>query len=108
MAAQYKISADDGSTVEFIDEVIGSGAMKEVYFSPCRSYVVAFYRDDLDAASRERLEMITGKYKESIFNSEHGEYWKNLFCWPEKIVKHNGKTGIVKQNFLCVILMKLK
>ncbi|MDX2505894.1 MAG: kinase [Gammaproteobacteria bacterium] len=95
-----KIKALDGSDVEFMDdEVIGSGAMKEVYFSPCKSYVVAFYREPLDYASRERLEMITGRYRQSIFNNEQGEYWKRLFCWPEKIVEYNGLTGIVVPTY---------
>lgn len=97
--AIHKITALDGSQVEFIDDVIGSGAMKEVYFSPCKSYVVAFYRDPLDPASRERIEMITGRYRESIFTSEQGDYWKQLFCWPEKIVEYNGKTGIVVPTY---------
>ena len=34
-----KLTATDGSPVEFVDEVIGSGAMKDVYFSPDKSYV---------------------------------------------------------------------
>jgi len=98
--AHQKIKALDGSEVEFIDdEVIGSGAMKEVYFSPCKTYVVAFYREPLDQPSRQRLEMITGRYRESIFNNEQGEYWKHLFCWPEKIVEHNGLTGIVVPTY---------
>ena len=33
----------DGRAIEFVDEVIGSGAMKDVYFSPDRSYVVCFF-----------------------------------------------------------------
>jgi serine/threonine protein kinase len=95
-----KIKATDGSDVEFIDDVvIGSGAMKDVYFSPCKTYVVAFFRNPIDVASRERLEMITGRYRESIFNHEFGDYWKNLFCWPEKIVEHNGLTGIVVPTY---------
>ena len=44
MAKTIKLTANDGSTVEFVDEMIGSGAMKDVYFSPDKSYVVAFYR----------------------------------------------------------------
>jgi hypothetical protein len=40
MAQTIRLTATDGSTVEFIDEVIGSGAMKDVYFSPDKSYVV--------------------------------------------------------------------
>jgi serine/threonine protein kinase len=93
--AVVKINALDGSKIEFVDEIIGSGAMKDVYFSPCKSYVVAFFRDKLDCASIERLEMITGRYRESIFQQEAGEYWNNFFCWPEKIVEHRGLTGIV-------------
>ncbi|WP_290088486.1 hypothetical protein [uncultured Duncaniella sp.] len=40
-----KLTATDGSPVEFVDEVIGSGAMKDVYFSPDKSYVVTRVRD---------------------------------------------------------------
>lgn len=43
MANIIKLTATDGTPVEFVDEVIGSGAMKEVYFSPDKSYVVGFY-----------------------------------------------------------------
>jgi serine/threonine protein kinase len=90
------LTATDGSRVEFIDDVIvGAGTMKDVYFSPCKNYVVAFYRQPIDEASRHRLEMITGQYKTRIFDGESGDYWKNLFCWPEKIVEHKGLTGIV-------------
>ena len=39
MAQKITLKASDGSTVEFIDEVKGSGAMKDVYFSPDKSYV---------------------------------------------------------------------
>ena len=95
-----KIKALDGTPVEFVDdEVIGSGAMKEVYFSPCKSYVVAFFRAPLDIAGMERLEMITDRYRKSIFDNEQGDYWRHLFCWPEKIVEHNGLTGIVVPTY---------
>lgn len=90
-----KIKADDGSPVEFIDEIIGQGAMKDVYFSPNKDYVVGFFRKKLDACSLERLENITGVYRERIFNQDGGEYWKALFCWPTKIVHWDGKVGIV-------------
>ena len=49
----------DGSPVEFMDEVIGSGAMKDVYFSPDKSYVVGFFRTPQDANSVDRLKNIT-------------------------------------------------
>lgn len=89
----------DGSPVEFMDEVIGSGAMKDVYFSPDKSYVVGFFRTPQDANSVDRLKNITGVYRERIFNQVGGEYWKNLFCWPTKMVEWNGKLGIVCPSY---------
>ena len=45
MAQTIRLTATDGSSVEFVDEIIGSGAMKDVYFSPDKSYVVGFFRN---------------------------------------------------------------
>lgn len=95
MAQIIKVKATDGSQVEFVDEIIGSGGMKDVYFSPDKSYVVGFFRDKQDMNARDRLENITGVYRERIFNQEGGEYWKDLFCWPTKIVEYGGKLGLV-------------
>lgn len=94
-----RITATDGTPVEFVDDVIGSGTMKDVYFSPCGNYVVAFYRDQLDAQAIERLEMITEKYRERIFTPEHKDYWENLFCWPEKVVEYKGRVGITAPKY---------
>lgn len=93
--ATVRLTATDGSTVEFVDEVIGSGAMKDVYFSPDKSYVVGFFREKQDANSKDRLQNIVGVYRDKIFKQVGGDYWKNLFCWPEKLVEWNGKLGIV-------------
>ena len=95
MAKTIKLTANDGSLVEFTDKVIGSGAMKDVYFSPDKSYVVGFFREKQDFNSKDRLENITGIYRERIFNQQGGDYWKDLFCWPTKTVEHEGKIGIV-------------
>lgn len=95
MAKTIKLTANDGSQVEFTDKVIGSGAMKDVYFSPDKSYVVGFFREKQDFNSKDRLENITGIYRERIFNQQGGDYWKDLFCWPTKTVEYEGKIGIV-------------
>ncbi|MDR1976060.1 MAG: hypothetical protein LBQ18_03645 [Campylobacteraceae bacterium] len=89
----------DGKNVEWEDKIIGSGAMKDVYFSPDRSYVVCFYKNAQDFQAKERLKMITGKYKESIFNQDGGKYWQDLFCWPSSMIEHNGKLGIVAPTY---------
>jgi len=95
MAKTIRLTATDGTTVEFVDEVIGSGAMKDVYFSPDKTYVVGFFRTPQDANSKDRLQNITDIYRKKIFEQAGGEYWKNVFCWPEKLVEWNGKLGVV-------------
>ena len=69
-----KLTAKDGSKVEFEDKIIGSGGMKDVYFTPDKSHVVAFFRKKLDVSARDRLENIVGRYRESIFNQTGGDY----------------------------------
>ncbi|WPL19683.1 kinase [Thiorhodovibrio winogradskyi] len=89
----------DGQPVEFVDDIIGSGAMKEVYFAPDRSYVVAFYKTAQDFQARDRLRMITGSYRESIFEQIGGDYWRELFCWPSAMLEHDGRLGIVAPTY---------
>lgn len=90
-----KLTTHDGQQVEYEDQIIGQGGMKDVYMSPDRTYVVAFFRDKLDFAGQERLKSIVGAYREGIFMREGGDYWRDLFCWPTGIVEQDGRTGIV-------------
>lgn len=99
MAKIIKARTTDGQAVEYVDEIIGSGAMKDVYFSPDRSYVVAFYKTKQDVQSRDRLSMITGQYREKIFNQVGGEYWKNLYCWPSAMLDHDGRLGLIAPTY---------
>ncbi len=95
MANTVKIQATDGTPIEFVDVVRAQGGMKDVYFSPDNSYVVAFFRDPQNVNAKDRLENIVGPYREKIFNQVGGEYWKDLYCWPTKVVEHNGRLGVV-------------
>lgn len=95
MSQIITLTATNGETIKFVDEVKAQGGMKDVMFSPNKDYVVAFFREPADAATRERLEQITGLYRERIFNQEGGEYLKKLYCWPTAVVEYNGKLGVV-------------
>jgi len=90
-----KIKALDGSEIEYVDKMIGHGGMMDVFFSPDKSYVVAFFREKQDIETIMRLKSITGNERDSIFNQPGGDYWKDLFCWPTKLVEYNGKLGFV-------------
>jgi serine/threonine protein kinase len=89
------VSPTDNSTVQFVEEDPMQGGVKDVYFAPDRSYVVAFYRKKLDVEGRERLEKLVDAYRRNLFENEGGDYYRDLFRWPEKLVEYDGRTGIV-------------
>lgn len=94
------LTAKDGTRVEYVDQRIGQGAMKDVYFSPDRSYVVAFFRDYRRGTPGydnllERLLRITGEYRRGMMEQAGGDYWRQVFCWPEKVVEEGERIGIV-------------
>ena len=91
--------AEDGSPVKFIFKDPKQGGVKDVYFAPDRSYVVAFFRKPLDVNGRGRIDKLVNQYRKGIYEQGGGEYWKNLFCWPEKIVQYNNMTGLVVPTY---------
>ena len=96
MSKTITVKTTEGKTYQFVDD--GSpmqGGMKDVYFAPDKSYVIAFFRDKQDFNSKERLSNIVKIFRERIFNQAGGEYWKDLFCWPYDMLEHNGQVGIV-------------
>jgi len=97
MAATVKVKATDGSVVEYADNVIGEGGMKTAHFSPDKSYVVLFYKEKQDYTAKERLENIIEKYNPTL-DAGYGDYWKNLYCWPTKIIAQN-RLGIVVPTY---------
>lgn len=85
-----------GKTYQYIDNGDPmKGGMKDVYFSPDKSYVVAIYRTDPDYNSKERLRKIVTQYFDSFFNKEGGSYYKSLYSWPVDVVEIDKKTGII-------------
>jgi len=90
----------DGDIVEYKNNIIGSGAVKDVYFTTDGTHAVGFFRDKLNDAAMERLTMITGTYRQRIFDQEGGDYWKNLFCWPTKVLTdEQGRVGVLVPKY---------
>ncbi|POY36969.1 kinase [Solitalea longa] len=75
------------------------GGMKDVFFSPDKSYVVAFYRDIQDFNSKERLKKIVTQYYDNFFNREGGSYYKDLYCWPTDMVELDKKIGLIVPSY---------
>lgn len=75
------------------------GGMKDVYFSPNKDYVVAFYRDKQNYNSIERLKKIVTTYYKSFFEREGGDYYKELYSWPTDVIKDKDLIGIVVPTY---------
>ena len=58
MANKVTLKAQDGTTVEFYDEIKAQGGVKDVYFSTDKTYVVAFYRKPINANDKARINDI--------------------------------------------------
>lgn len=85
-----------GKTYDYIwKDTPSSGAMKDVYFSPDKSYVVAFFKDPQDANAIDRLQNLVGTYRQGIFGGPGGDYWKKIYCWPTDIVRDGNKVAII-------------
>jgi serine/threonine protein kinase len=96
MSDILEIKGESGTLYKYYDEIIGAGGMKDVYFTTDKQYAIGFYRDKSDAVMKERLKMLTGRYRDRIYNQQGGEYWNDLFCWPEDIVTNgDGFLGVV-------------
>ena len=93
--------ADDNTRYEFVFETKPkAGASKNVYKSPKGDdYVIGFYKKPLTDEDLQRLRSITDAYRIRLLFQEGGDYWRELFCWPEKIVHWNGQTGILLPHF---------
>ena len=102
--AIVNITGNDGdgglASLSFDDaHMAGSGGMKDVYFSPCKKYVVGFYKKPQDYSGKERVKKIVGDYRKNLFGGPNGSYWKDYFCWPTHWVEHNGKFGVVVPTY---------
>lgn len=72
------------------------GGVKDVYFSPNRKYVVAFFREKLDFNQKDRIKRIVTLYLKNINNGNASKYFLDeIFRWPYDAVEKDGKTGVV-------------
>ena len=87
---------NNGKTYQYVDTGEPMrGGMKDVFFSPDKSYVVAFYRDVQDYNSKERLIKICTQYHDNFFKRDGGDYYKGLYCWPTDVVEMGKQIGLI-------------
>lgn len=88
---------DSTKTYEYVDDGNPKqGGVKDVYFSPDRKYVVAFFREKLDYNQKERINRIVKLYLENIKKGNASDYFLDeIFRWPYDAVEKDGLTGVV-------------
>lgn len=99
MKRTEKATLADGRHVEFVidpDKTM-EGGMKEVFFTPDKTSVVCFFKDQGDAARKMRLDKVLQQYNPTL-DPQTGDYWKQLFCWPSAIVTAP-RLGIVAPTY---------
>jgi serine/threonine protein kinase len=94
---KVKSVIDSSKTYEYVDDGNPKkGGLKDVYFSPDRKYVVAFFRDPLDFNQKERIKRIVKLYLDNIKKGNSSDYYLDeIFRWPYDAVELNGKTGVI-------------
>lgn len=93
------VATSTGEVIEFYEDKFAEGGMKDAYWTVDRSRVVLLFKGRQDAQAKDRLQMITGKYRDGIFNQAGGDYWARLFCWPSAMLEYNGRLGIVADAY---------
>ena len=54
-----------------------------------------WYREAVTENDLARLQSITGVYRSQLIDGPAGEYWAKLMCWPQRVVRHEARVGIV-------------
>ncbi|WP_316839901.1 protein kinase domain-containing protein [Pedobacter gandavensis] len=90
-----------GKSYSFVDNGEPmKGAVKDVYFSPDRKYVVAIFREVLDDNQKERLTRITQQYLKQIESREAANFYLNdIFRWPIDVIKYGDLTGVIVPTY---------
>lgn len=88
---------DNSRSYEYVDDgEPKQGGVKDVYFSPDRKYVIAFFRKPLDYNQKERIKRIVTLYLDNIKKGNASDYFlQEIFRWPYDAVEKNGLTGVV-------------
>ncbi len=98
----YSILDGVDKSYEYIDDgsPTAQGGVKDIYFSPDKTYVVGFYRGKLSSNEIERLKRITTQYYDSFFNRSNGSCYKKLYAWPTDVVINDSSSiGVIVPHY---------
>jgi len=96
MPETFTCTSISGNGISWVDEIIGSGSMKDVYLSPDRSYVIAMYTSRPDGDGVERLQGMVGELRERVVGVSSDATVRSIFpTWPTDMIDHNGRVGLV-------------
>jgi hypothetical protein len=96
-----KIKDDQGKIFEY--EKVDNpkyGFGKTSYFTTDNKYVLSFFDKNLITPENiARLKRITVDCKNTIFNKPGGDFFKEIFSWPESLINERGILATVSQVY---------
>lgn len=92
--------ANNGTEYRFVDEIIASSSMADVYFSSDGRYILSLYhnqvrRQEWEDKQIEQVKILIDEYAKLISKYAKGEYWRDLFNYPIAYVEWNGRFGVI-------------
>lgn len=96
--------ANNGIKYQFVDKIIGTSSIVDVYFSSDERYVLSLYhnqvsRQEWEDKQIEQVKILIDEYAKLISKYAKGEYWRDLFNYPLAHVEWNGRFGVILPTF---------
>lgn len=79
-----------------------SGADREVFFAPDRSYAIGVFKETPDEQHIRKLDALVFHYRDQVLRGKdatESAQLEKLFCWPFDVVTKDGFVGVVFPTF---------
>ena len=101
--------ANNGTEYRFMDEIIASSSMADVYFSLDKKCILRLFRNpvglgwrggrDIRCQTKQARKLLDEKYSQLISKNAKGEYWRDFFNYPLTYVEWDGRFGVITPTF---------
>ena len=99
-----KLIANNGVEYQFVDEIIASSSMADVYFSLDKKCILRLFRNPVGLGFREwrdinrqtkQVRNLIDKYAQLITENAKGEFWRDFFNYPIAYAEGEGRFGVI-------------